>query len=60
MAFESQLNKLFACYLHANRYKDLGLQLGWKPERVSVITKALKTLLLDRWSHLLDFDHVYI
>src|SRR5258706_12248436 len=42
---------------HPNRYKDLGLQFGWKPERVSVITKALQALLLDRWGHLLEFDY---
>ena len=49
---------LLARLSHPNRYKDLGgLQFGWKPERVSVITKALQTLLLDRWGHLLDIDH---
>ena len=57
---EQAICMLLARLSHPNRYKDLGLQFGWKPERVSVITKALQTLLLDRWGHLLDFDFVYI
>jgi hypothetical protein len=48
---------LLARFTYPKRYSDLHLEFGWTPERVSRITSVLCRLIVDRWQHLLTFDH---